>query len=110
LQARHVNGITIFDVPGRLTLGGPVAELESAVSEALEKGDKHIILNLRDVDYADSSGIGQLIGCLKKCGAVGGGLKLLHVNSRVDGIMRLTRCWALFEFFNDETAAVRSFT
>jgi anti-sigma B factor antagonist len=109
LQARQVSGIIIFDVPGKLTLGDPVAELERAIAGSLKRGDNSIILNMRDVSYADSSGIGQLIDCLKKCRAAGGGMKLLHVSSRVGGIMRLTRSASLFEFFSDETAAVRSF-
>ena len=106
---RSVNKITIIDVSGRLTIGQAVIDLKTAVSESLDAGSRKIVLNLAEVTYMDSSGIGQLIGSMKETVAFGGKLKLLNVNSRVNGLLRLTNVVFLFESFDDEAAAIQSF-
>lgn len=109
LTTRRVNDVTILDVAGRLTLGGAAAEFSAAISNALAKGENKLLVNLADVTYVDSCGIGKLTLGLKDVTAAGGSMKLLNVNARVAGLMKLTRVYPLFSTHRDESAALISF-
>lgn len=98
-----------MDISGRLTLGLPVQALRDIVAEAIAGGARNLLLNMAEVAYLDSAGIGQLTGCMRMATAAGGKLKLLHVTPRVDGLLRLTHVLPLFEVHIDEQQALESF-
>ena len=108
-QTRQVDGVTILDLSGRITLGEGSVTLRDAVKEALNKGDKHVLLNLANVDYIDSSGIGELVSAYTSMKNAGGELKLLHLTKKVHDLLQITKLYTVFDVRDDETTAVGSF-
>jgi anti-sigma B factor antagonist len=110
INIRETAEAVILDLHGRVTLGEPLTELRDAIRESLS-GDQHnILLNLGDVTYIDSSGLGQLIGSYATVTSRGGKLKLLNVQKRVQDLMQVTKLLTVFETYTSETAALRSFS
>ncbi|HKS68324.1 MAG TPA: STAS domain-containing protein [Candidatus Acidoferrales bacterium] len=111
LQAtnRKIGEITIVDFSGRITLGEGSAALRKTVRELIERGHRKILLNLADVDYIDSSGIGELVSAYTAVQGVNGELKLLQLTRRVHDILQITRLVTVFDVQSDEDAALRSF-
>ncbi len=107
---RQVNGVTIVDCSGRITLGEGSVVLRDAVRELLAKGDKKILLNLGDVNYIDSSGIGELVSAYTTVKNQGGELKLLNLTKKVHDLLQITKLYTVFDVKDDEAAAVKSFT
>jgi len=110
LGIREVEGVRIVDVSGRLTLGEGTSALRNAVREMATLGDKKILLNLADVSHLDSSGIGELVSAFVTVSNQGGKLKLVKLSDRVQGLLLVTKLFTVFEVFDDEATAVRSFT
>ena len=108
-KTRQVDGVTILDLNGRITLGDGSVTLRDAVKDALNKGDKRILLNLADVDYIDSSGIGELVSAYTSMKNAGGELKLLHLTKKVHDLLQITKLYTVFDVRDDETVAVGSF-
>jgi anti-sigma B factor antagonist len=108
-STRQVDGVTIVDLSGRITLGEGSVTLKDTVHDLLSKGLKRILLNLGAVTYIDSSGIGALVSALTTAKNQGGELKLLNVTKRVHDLLQITKLHALFDVKNDEAAAVQSF-
>ena len=106
---RQVNGITIVDMSGRITLGEGSVVLREAVKDLLSKGQKKILLNLGDVSYIDSSGIGELVSAFTSVRREGGELKLLKLTKKVHDLLQITKLYTVFDIKDDETAAVQSF-
>ena len=109
-KTRQVDGVTILDLSGRITLGEGSVTLRDAVQDALSKGDKHILLNLGNVDYIDSSGIGELVSAFTSVQNSGGELKLLHLTKKVHDLLQITKLYTVFDVKDDEAAAISSFT
>ena len=109
LSTRQVDGVTIVDASGRITLGEGSVMMRDTVRDLLAKGNKKIILNLGDVNYIDSSGIGELVSGFTTVRSAGGELKLLHLTKRVHDILQITRLFTVFDVQSDEANAVRSF-
>jgi anti-sigma B factor antagonist len=107
-STRRVDNITIIDLRGRITLGAGTGELRELVREAMEHGP-NIILNLSGVDYVDSAGLGEMVGAYTTVANRGGAVKLLNPQKKLDGLLQLTKLYTVFETFNDEAEAVRSF-
>ena len=107
-STRQVDGVTIVDLSGRITLGEGSVVLRETVRDLLSKGQKKILLNLGDVNYIDSSGIGELVSAFTTAKNQGGELKLLNV-TRVHDLLQITKLHTLFDVKNDEAAAVLSF-
>jgi anti-sigma B factor antagonist len=107
--ARQVGSVTIVDVKGRLVFGEESAKVREMIMELLSKGRKQILLNLRDVEYIDSMGLGSLVGTLATVRKQGGELKLLNVNDRLTDIMQITRLYNVFDTSIDEREALKSF-
>jgi anti-sigma B factor antagonist len=106
IRRREREGIDILDLDGRL-VAGPAC---SQIREAIVKGaDNRVILNLKDVDYIDSTGLGSLVICYTSLQKSGGALKLLNLNKRNLELLVLTKLSTVFELFNDEQDAVNSF-
>ena len=110
LKSRQVDGITIMDCSGRITLGEGSVQLRDAVRDLLSKGSKQILLNLGDVTYIDSSGIGELVSAFTTVKNSGGELKLLNMTKKVHDLLQITKLYTVFDVKEDETAAVKSFT
>jgi anti-sigma B factor antagonist len=111
LQAtsRGIGEVTVVDFSGKITLGEGSAVLRKTVRELIERGHRKILLNLADVDYIDSSGIGELVSAYTAVQNVSGELKLLQLTRRVHDILQITRLFTVFDVQSDEDAAVRSF-
>ena len=109
LSSRAVDGITIVDCSGRITLGEGSVVLRDAMKDLLGKGQKKILLNLGDVNYIDSSGIGELVSAYTTVKNQGGELKLLNLTKKVHDLLQITKLYTVFDVRDDETTAVKSF-
>src|SRR5271168_2577956 len=107
--SRVVNGVTIVDCSGRITLGEGSVVLRDAIKDLLAKGQKKILLNLGDVSYIDSSGIGELVSAFTSVRNQGGELKLLHLTKKVHDLLQITKLYTVFDVKDDEAAAVKAF-
>ncbi len=110
VSTRHVDGVTILDLSGRITLGEGSVVLRDAVRDLVTKGDKNILLNLGDVSYIDSSGIGELVSAFTSVKNAGGELKLLNLTKKVQDLLQITKLYTVFDVKDDETTAVGSFS
>ena len=106
---REARGIIVIDLSGRVTLGEGSALLRETLRDLLLKGHKKIVLNFADVDYIDSSGIGELVSGFTTVRSHGGELKLLNLTKRVNDILQITRLYTVFDVHSDEKAAAESF-
>jgi anti-sigma B factor antagonist len=106
---RDAGGVTVVDIGGRITLGEGSALLRKTIRELLDDSRKNILLNLADVNYIDSSGIGELVTAFTTVKKNGGNLKLLHLTKKVHDLLQLTKLFTVFEVFSDETTAIGSF-
>ena len=109
LSPRQVGDVTVIDVAGRITLGEGSSNLREGIREMVAKGNKKILLNLGDVTYIDSSGIGELVSGFTSVANAGGQLKLINLTKRVKDLLQITKLYTVFEVFDDEAAAIRSF-
>src|SRR5438270_6460811 len=109
-STRQVNGVTVVDLSGRITLGEGSVVLRDTVRELLSKGNKKILLNLGEVNYIDSSGIGELVSAFTTVRNQGGDLKLLNLTKKVHDLLQITKLYTVFDVKDDETSAVKSFS
>jgi anti-sigma B factor antagonist len=109
IKTRQVDGITIVDCSGRITLGEGSVQLRDTVRDLLSKGSKQILLNLGDVTYIDSSGIGELVSAYTTVRNQGGDLKLLNLTKKVHDLLQITKLYTVFDVKDDEASAVASF-
>ena len=103
---RQVGDVAVLDISGRITLGEGNVMLREIVRELTEKGSKKIVLNLGEVQYVDSSGIGELVKAHTTVRNQGGRLKLVNLNQRVSNLLEMTRLVAVFDIAPDEASAV----
>ena len=109
LNTRQVGDVTVIDISGRITLGEGSSTLRDVLRELTAKGDQKILLNLGDVSYIDSSGIGELVSGFTTVANKGGTLKLLNLTKRVKDLLQITKLYTVFDVHEDEAHAVRSF-
>ena len=109
LNPRQVGDVTVVDVSGRITLGEGSSNLREGIRDLVAKGNKKILLNLGEVSYIDSSGIGELVSAFTSVTNQGGHLKLLNLTKRVKDLLQITKLYTVFEVHEDEAKAVRSF-
>jgi anti-sigma B factor antagonist len=110
LTHRQVDGVTILDLSGRITLGEGSVQLRDAIRDLLSKGQKSILLNLADVNYIDSSGIGELVSAYTTVRNQGGELKLLNLTKKVHDLLQITKLYTVFDVKDDEATAIASYT
>jgi anti-sigma B factor antagonist len=108
-STRQVEGVTIVDLSGRITLGEASVVVRDVINDLMRKGNKKILLNLVEVNYIDSSGIGVLVSSLSTVRTQGGELNLVNLNKRIRDLLQITKVYSLFDVKDDETAAVGSF-
>ena len=109
LTTRQVGDVTVVDVAGRITLGEGSSVLRDALRDLVSKGQKKVLLNLGEVSYIDSSGIGELVSGFTTVTNSGGALKLLNLNKRVKDLLQITKLYTVFDVHEDEAGAIRSF-
>jgi len=109
-STRQVDGVTIVDLSGRITLGEGSVILRDTVREVIGQGNKKILLNLGDVTYIDSSGIGELVSAFTSVRNQGGELKLLNLTKKVHDLLQITKLYTVFDIKDDEAGAIKSFT
>ncbi|HUQ91557.1 MAG TPA: STAS domain-containing protein [Bryobacteraceae bacterium] len=109
ISERDREGVTVLDMHGRLVVGEAVGHLRDTMRRLLNGNKKDIVLNLAEVDYIDSTGLGTLVICYTSAKKEGGMAKLLNLSKRNIELIVLTKLTTVFEVFNDEQAAVNSF-
>src|SRR3954470_12012783 len=110
ITSRTVEGVTILDMEGRITLGDDIATFKNAIGALVVEGHKMVLLNLRNVPYVDSSGIGELVAAFTNVRKSGGELKLLNLTHKLRTLLEITRLYTVFDVKDDETAAIQSFS
>jgi anti-sigma B factor antagonist len=109
IQTRQLEDIIILAVTGRITLGEGNVMLREVVRDLADKGTKKVVLNLSEVNYIDSSGVGELVKTHTTIHNKGGQLKLSSLNKRVHDLLEMTKLSAVFDIHNDEASAIESF-
>lgn len=106
---REVGDVAVIDFSGKITLGEGSAVVRQMVRDLIANGRRKILFDLSDVDYIDSSGIGEMVAAYTAVRSANGELKLIHLTRRVHDIMQITRLFTVFDVQADEDAALRSF-
>jgi anti-sigma B factor antagonist len=109
INERHVGDVAIIDLNGRLVLGDSDDLLRDKVNSLVQQGEKHILVNLSQVPYMDSSGIGELVGCYTTATRRGGALKLVGLTKRISDLLAITKLLTVFDSYETEKEAVASF-
>ena len=108
LNPRRLDDVVILDLSGRITIGEGTLVLRNHIQKLLAAGDRKFLLNLSDVDYIDSSGLGELVTSFTTVRNSGGLLKLLNLTRRVQDLLQITKLLTVFETFNSETEALKT--
>jgi len=106
---RHVGDVAIIDLSGRVTLGEGCALVRATVKDIVQEGHVKLLLNLAEVTYMDSAGLGELVGSYASITNKGGKVKLLNPQGKVAEVLNVTKLYTVFETFTDEATALRSF-
>jgi anti-sigma B factor antagonist len=109
IHRKEREGVTILDMKGRITVGPEATALREAVAAAVADGVKQLVLNLAQVDFIDSTGLGAVVMCSTTIRKAGGTVKLLNLNRRNIELLVMTKLATVFETYSDETDAVNSF-
>jgi len=106
---RQVDGVVVLDLSGRITLGEGSVQLREAIRGLISKGEKNILLNLGDVNYIDSSGLGELVSAFTTAKNQQAEVKLLNLTRKVHDLLQLTKLYTVFDIKDDEASAIASF-
>jgi anti-sigma B factor antagonist len=106
---RQVEGVAVVDMSGRITLGEGSVVLRDTIRDLIGKGNKKILLNLGDVTYIDSSGIGELVSAFTAVRRENGELKLLNLTKKVHDLLQITKLYTVFDIKDDEATAIKAF-
>ena len=109
IASREVDGVTVLDLSGRITLGEGSVQLRDAIRDLIGKGSKSILLNMGEVNYIDSSGLGELVSAYTTAKNQSAGLKLLSLTHKVKDVLQLTKLYTVFDIYDDEASAIASF-
>ena len=110
ITTREAGDVTIVDLRGRLVVGAEGAALRRQVRDLLHEGKNKLLLNVGQVDFIDSSGLGELVSAFSSVQKQGGELKLLNLSKKSYDLLRITKLHTFFEIKDDEVSAVKSFT
>ncbi len=109
IETRTVGDIHVLDCSGKITLGEGTMAIRNTVREVLKNGGKKIVLNLSDVNYIDSSGIGELVSTFTTVTNAGGQLKLLNLTKKIQELLAITKLLTVFSVYQSEQEAIASF-
>jgi anti-sigma B factor antagonist len=109
LVTRLIDCVEVVQINGRIELGEGSAAVRDVIRELLAKGRKKILLSLADVDYIDSAGLGSLVSAFTSVRNEGGELKLVYLTKKVQDLLQMTKLYTVFDIYDDEVAAIKSF-
>ena len=109
IEERVVNNVTILDLKGKITLGEGDEALKDKINSLIQQDRKRILLNLGDVPYIDSAGLGEIVRTYTTVSRQGGKLKLLNLTKRIQDLLAITKLLTVFETYESEPDAVKSF-
>jgi anti-anti-sigma factor len=109
LSVRKAKDIVVIDLEGKIVLGEGDVEIKQAVDGLLQKGNKSIILNLAKVPYLDSAGLGEIMRCFTALRRDGGNFKLMSPNQRIIDLLSITKLLNVFDIYDNESSAIKSF-
>jgi anti-sigma B factor antagonist len=109
IVSHEVEGVPVLDLKGRITLGEGSVQIRDAIRDLVGKGHKIVLLNLGDVNYIDSSGLGELVAAYTTAKNKGAELKLLNLSKKVHDLLQLTKLYTVFDVYDDETIAIAAF-
>jgi len=109
IAERTVSDITVLDLKGKMTLGEGDELLKDKVNSLVNQGHKKIVLNLAEVPYIDSAGLGEVVRTYTTVSRQGGSLKLLNLTKRIEDLLSITKLLTVFETFDTEAEAIKSF-
>jgi anti-sigma B factor antagonist len=109
IASREVDGVTVLDLSGRITLGEGSVQLRDSIRDLIGKGQRRILLDLGDVNYIDSSGLGELVSAYTSARNQGATVKLLKLTKKVHDLLQLTKLYTVFDIYDDEASAIASF-
>lgn len=110
ISERQAGDVTILDMSGKVTIGEGSVALRNTIRRLLGEGKKNILLNLGEVGYVDSSGIGELVSSFSAVSKEGGTLKLLNLTQKIQDLLAITKLLTVFDTFDDEGEALASFS
>ncbi len=110
IHEREINDVTVLDIHGKLTLGEGDELLRDKINSLVHQGRKKIVLNLAEVPYIDSAGLGEIVRTYTTVSRQGGSLKLLNLTKRIQDLLSITKLLTVFETFESEQEAVKSFS
>jgi anti-sigma B factor antagonist len=110
IAERTVSDVTVLDLKGKMTLGEGDELLKDKINSMLASGKKKLVLNLEGVPYIDSAGLGEIVRTFTTVSRQGGSLKLLNLTKRIEDLLSITKLLTVFETFETEAEAVKSFT
>lgn len=109
INERQAGDVTVLDMSGKITIGEGSVALRSAIRRLIEEGKKKILLNLSQVSYVDSSGIGEFVASFTAINREGGQLKLLNLTQKIQDLLAITKLLTVFDTYDDESSALNSF-
>ncbi|HXY02808.1 MAG TPA: STAS domain-containing protein [Terriglobales bacterium] len=109
INTREVGDVMVVDISGRITLGEETSALRKTIRDLISDGKKKIVLNLAEVSYIDSSGVGELVSGYTAARHEGGELKLLNLTKKVHDLLQVTKLYTIFDIKDNEFMAVKSF-
>ena len=109
IDERAVDGVTILDLQGKMLIGEGDELLREKINQLVENGTERIVLNLAEVPYVDSAGLGEIVRCYTTVSRKNGKLKLLHLTKRIHDLLSITKLLTVFEVYDTEEEAVKSF-
>jgi anti-sigma B factor antagonist len=107
---RHAGSVVILDLSGRVTAGESAGTFRETIKELASAGHKNVLLNLKDISYVDSMGLGELVGACTTMRKLGGDVKLVNPHERVAYLLTITKVSSLFAIFTDEQIALQAFS
>jgi len=109
IAERRVNDVTILDLSGKMTLGEGDEMLKQTINTLLAAGNKKLVLNLGNVPYIDSAGLGEVVRTHTTVSRQGGSLKLLNLTKRIEDLLSITKLLTVFDTYESEAEAIKSF-
>ena len=109
IDERAVDGVTVLDLQGKMLIGEGDELLREKINQLVENGTERIVLNLAEVPYVDSAGLGEIVRCYTTVSRKNGKLKLLHLTKRIHDLLSITKLLTVFETYDTEEEAVKSF-
>jgi len=110
ISERQAGDVTILDMNGKVTIGEGSVALRNTIRRLLGEGKKNILLNLAEVGYVDSSGIGELVSSFTTVSKESGSLRLLNLTEKIQDLLAITKLLTVFDTFDDEGEALASYS